>query len=222
VNGSFVLHVTQANGTTKSTLVPVNLGTTGTPTTLNSLAASLNGITGVSASVTGGALTIKSTNPQATISFSQDSSGVLSALGVNTFFTGTGAGNIAVNSSLTTNPALLAAAQNGEPGDNSGALAISQAESRSLTGLGGQSLKSSYQSLVNGIGNAVATANTNATATQTVQSTLTAQQQSLSGVSLNQETVNLLQQQQAFQAAAQVVQAVNSMYTTMLAAFGGA
>jgi len=221
VNGSFVLHVTQANGTSTSTLVPVNLGTNGVPATLNSVAASLNAIAGVTATINGGQLTIKSSNPSAKISFSQDSSGLLSALGINTFFSGNNASDIAVNSTLTTNPSLLAAAQNGEPGDNSGALAISQVESQSLTGLGGQSLQGSYQGLVNDIANSAATAKTNATATQTVQSTLQAQQQALSGVSINEETVNLMQQQQAFQAAARVVSVVSAMYTSLITAFGG-
>jgi flagellar hook-associated protein 1 FlgK len=218
-NGSFVIHVDQANGTSTSTLVPVNLGTTGTPATLNSLAASLNAIAGVTATVNSGQLTIKSTTSGATISFSQDSSGVLSSLGINTFFTGTGAGDIAVNSTVVNNTSLLAAAQNGEAGDNTNALAISQVESKSLSGLNGESLASSYQDLADQVGNSAAAATTNATATSTVQSTLQAQQQSLSGVSINEETVNLMQQQQAFQAAAQVVQTVNSMYTSLLDAF---
>jgi flagellar hook-associated protein 1 FlgK len=221
VNGSFVIHVTQADGTVKSTLVPVSLKGAAGDTTLNSLAASLNAINGVSATVNAGQLTIKSTTSPAKISFSQDSSGVLSSLGINTFFTGTNAGNIAVNSTLTGNPALLAAGQNGEPGDNSGALAISQVETQTLSGLNGQSIQSAYQSLVNQVANSAASAKTNASATSAVQSTLQAQQQSLSGVSINEETVNLMQQQQAFQAAARVVSVVSAMYTSLLTAFGG-
>jgi len=220
-NGSFVVHVAQADGTTKSTLVQVNLNGTGTQTTLNSLAASLNGIPGVAATINAGQLTIGSTNAAAQISFSQDSSGTLASLGINTFFTGSGAGDIGVNSTVVNQTSLLAAAQNGEPGDNSNAVAISQLESQPLTGLNGESLQSSYQGLVNQIGNGAAAAKTNATATQAVQQTLTAQQQALSGVSINEETVNLLQQQQAFQAAARVVSAVQAMYVSLLAAFGG-
>jgi flagellar hook-associated protein 1 len=220
-NGSFVLHVTQPDGTTISTLVPVTEKGTPGDTTLNSLVTSLNAINGVTATVAGGQLTIKSASPTATISFSQDSSGALAALGVNTFFTGTGAGDIAVNSTLTTDPNLLAAAQNGEPGDNSNATAISQIESQSLVGLNGQSLTSVYQDLATNVGNSAATAKTNASATQAVVDTLTAQQQSLSGVSINEETVNLMQQQQAFQAAARVVSTVQAMYATLINAMGG-
>ena len=221
-NGSFVVHVSQANGTTKSTLVQVNLNGTGAQTTLNSLAASLNGITGIGASIVAGQLKITSTTAPATISFSQDSSGTLASLGINTFFTGTGAGDIGVNSVLTNQPSLLATAQNGEPGDNANALAISKVEAQALPGLSGETLQSSYQNLVNQVSNTAATAKSNSTVAQAVQQTLSAQQQSLSGVSINEETVNLLQQQQAFQAAARVVSVVQSMYTSLLAAFGGA
>jgi flagellar hook-associated protein 1 FlgK len=220
-NGSFVVHVTQANGTSTSTLVQVSLKGTPGDTTLNSLAASLNAITGVSASVNAGQLTIKSTTAPATISFSQDSSGTLASLGINTFFSGTNAGNIAVNSTLTNNPSLLAAAQNGDPGDNSNALALSQLESQPLTGLSGASLQSSYQNLVNQVANSAASAKNEATATTAVQNTLSAQQQSLSGVSINEETINLLQQQQAFQAAARVVSTVQAMYASLINALGG-
>jgi flagellar hook-associated protein 1 FlgK len=218
-NGSFVVTVTQANGTASSTLVPVNLTGSANDTTLNSLAASLNGVTGITATVNAGQLTIKSTDPNAKISFSQDSSGTLADLGINTFFTGKDAGDIAVNSTVSSNTALLAAASNGQAGDNSAALAISQLESQPLTGLNGESLQSSYQDLVNEVGNSAASATANATATQNVQDTLTAQQQTVSGVSLNEEAVNLIQQQQAFQAAAQVVTTVNQMFNSMLAAF---
>lgn len=220
-NGSFVVHVTQSDGTSKSTLVQVNLKGTNADTTLNSLAATLSGINGVNATIANGQLTIKSTTATAKITFSQDSSGTLAALGINTFFSGTNAGNIAVNSTVAGNPAFLTAASNGEPGDNSNALAMSQLETKSLTGLNGATLQSSYQDLVNQVGNSAAAAATNAKATQSVVNTLTAQQQSLSGVSINEETVNLMQQQQAFQAAARVLSTVQAMYTSLINAMGG-
>jgi flagellar hook-associated protein 1 FlgK len=218
-NGSFVVTVTQADGTASSTLVPVNLTGSANDTTLNSLATSLNGIAGVSATINAGQLTIKSTGANAKISFSQDSSGTLADLGINTFFTGKDASDIAVNSTVSSQTSLLAAGSNGEPGDNTAALAISNLESASLPGLGGESLESSYQNLVNDVGNSAATATTNATAAKNVQDALSAQQQGVSGVSLNEEAVNLIQQQQAFQAAAQVVTTVNQMFASMLAAF---
>jgi len=191
--------------------VPVNL--TGSPgdTTLNSLAASLNGIQGVTASITGGKLTIASSSPDQTITFSQDSSGALAALGINTFFTGNNASNIGVNAALTADPSLVAAAQNGDPGDNQTALAIANLGSAPIAALGGQSLTTTYQGLVTQIGNDTAASTTNQQAAQTVQNTLQAQQASVSGVSVNQEMINMIQQQQGFAAASRLVVAVNTM-----------
>ena len=173
--GSFVVHVTQSNGATTSTLVQVNLKGNASDTTLNSLVASLNGVAGLTAStVDGGKLRVATTATAATVSFSQDTSGTLAALGVNTFFTGTDAADIAVAADLQSNPSLIAAAKNGSPGDNGTAVALGNLGSTAVAALGGDSLADYYQDVVNRVGTAAAAAQTNATATQTVQDTLTA------------------------------------------------
>ena len=217
-NGSFVVTVTNATtGLSTSTLVPVNL--TGSPgdTTLNSLAASLNAINGVKATITGGKLTVASTTTGSTISFSQDSSNTLAGLGINTFFTGSTASDIAVNQTVQNNPNLIAAAQNGDPGDNQTALAIAALNTQPLTSLGGSSLQDSYQSMIDDIAGQVSNATTNAQASQAVLDTLTSQQQSLSGVSLDEESINMLTQQRAYQGAAVFITTVNNMMTSLLA-----
>lgn len=215
-NGSFVVNVTdKTTGLETSTLVPVNLTGQPTDTTLNSLAASLSAISGVTATVSGGRLKIAASNPGQQITFSQDSSGVLAALGINNFFTGSNASNIAVNQVISGNPNLIAAAQDGTPGDNKTALAIAALGSQPQSTLQGQSLNATYQSMINGISVATASANTDTTASQSVQDTLQAQQQSESGVSLDEETVNLLQEQTAYQAAAKLIYVVDTMMQTM-------
>jgi flagellar hook-associated protein 1 FlgK len=217
-NGSFVVHVTDpTTGLQKSTLVQVNLTGQPTDTTLNSLAASLSGITGVTATVSGGRLTIAASNPNQQITFSQDSSGVLAALGINTFFTGKDASTIAVNPVLTNQPTLLAAAQNGDPADNQTALAIAALGSQPIAALQGQSLDATYQSMINGISVSAASAQSNAQATLTVQNTLQAQKSAVSGVSLDEETVNLMQQQTAYQGAAKLISVVDDMMQTLMA-----
>jgi flagellar hook-associated protein 1 FlgK len=220
-NGSFVVTVTDTTtGKTSSTLVPVNLNGGANQTTLNSLATSLGGIAGVNASVSNGKLTIAAAGSNEQISFSQDSSGALAALGINTFFTGDNAANIAVNSILSGDPNLVAAAQNGDSGDNSNAVALSKLGDASVATMNGQSLNQNYQGMVNDIGNASAAATTNTAATQTVMDTLTSQQSSLSGVSLNEEMVNMIQQQNGFQAASRVVTAIDTMMQQVIAMVG--
>lgn len=210
-NGSFVVTTTQkSTGATTSKLITV------TPTTtLNDIASQL-GDTNISASVLGGRLQIKSTSSDVTLGFSQDSSGALSALGINTFFSGSNASNIAVNSTLASNPSQLAVSGNGNPGDNSVAVAIAGLDTKSVGSLGNLTLRQSYDNLVTGIGVKTAAAKTLATSASTVLQTLSDQRESLSGVSLDEESVNLMQQQKAFEGAARVISTVNDMLDTLL------
>jgi flagellar hook-associated protein 1 FlgK len=216
--GSFVVHVTNTNtGLTTSTLVHVDENGTGTDTTLNSLTADLNGIANVSATDTNGTLAINSSGSDEQITFSDDTSGTLAALGINTFFAGNDSTNIAVNSTVQNNLSLVTAAQNGESADNQTALALSTLGDAAQTGLNGQSINQAYQGMVNDVATQTATATADATATAQVVTTLQNQRQSLSGVSLDEETVNLLQEQSAYQAAARVITTVNTMMTDLMA-----
>ncbi len=218
VNGSFVVHVVQpSTGLSTSTLIPVQLTGSPTDSSLDSIAAALNGISGVSATVNAGKLSISSTSSDAQITFSQDSSGVLASLGINTFFSGTDASNVAVNSAIAAQPDLIAAAKNGNVTDNTTALSIASLASQPLASLNGSSLDDTYQGIVNTIGNKTAAANTEIAASQAVQDTLQSQRDSLSGVSLDEEMVNLMKQQTAYQGAARLISTVNQMTQTLMA-----
>ena len=70
--------------------------------------------------------------------------------------------------------------------------------------------------MINGIAVSSATAKTNAEAASTVQDTLLAQRESLSGVSLDEEAVNLIKEQRAFQGAARIISAVDELMKTIL------
>jgi flagellar hook-associated protein 1 FlgK len=217
-NGSFVVHVKdKATGLVTSTLVQVDLdGLNNNDTTLNSLRASLAAVNGVNATVSAGRLTVAASSSAVELSFSQDSSGTLAALGMNSFYTGKDASDIAVNSVIQGNPNLLAAAKNGEKGDNQTARAIAALEDQSMTTLAGSSMKDAYQSMVNGVAVSVATAKNDAQAATAVKDTLESQREALSGVSLDEEAVNLMRQQRAFQGAARLITAVNEMMDTVL------
>ena len=93
---------------------------------------------------------------------------------------------------------------------------IADLESAPLTGLNGATLKDTYETMVNGIATSSAGAKTNLQATQVVVDTLSAQREALSGVSLDEEAVNLMKQQRAFQGAARLITAVNEMMDTVL------
>ena len=218
VNGSFVVHVTGTDGASVSTLIPVSLKGKPTDTTLDSLEASLNAVPGVAASIVNGSLKVSAVAAGTTISFSQDTSNTLAGLGINTFFTGSTAEDVAVNPTLTADSSKLAAAKNGASGDNGTALAIAALETTPAAGSGtAGTLQTQYQSLVTEVADTVDTAQNQATATTATQASLTAQQQSISGVSLDEEMVNMLQQQQAFQASSRVVATVETMIASLIA-----
>ncbi|MBN8626571.1 MAG: flagellar hook-associated protein FlgK, partial [Planctomycetes bacterium] len=92
VNGTFnVLVKNTQTGLTKTTQIKVDLnGLDDDDTTLNSLVAQLEAIDGVSASLdVRGRLVLTADAPNSQFAFGDDTSGVLAALGINTFFSGT-------------------------------------------------------------------------------------------------------------------------------------
>jgi flagellar hook-associated protein 1 len=217
VNGSFVVTTTNTKtGLASSTLVNVNLTGQPTDSTLNSLATTLGAIPNISATVQGGRLTLATTSSDLQISFSQDSSHVLAALGINNFFTGSTAANIGVNSNVVNDPTLLAAAKNGNPGDNQTALAIAGFAGSPQSGLGNQSWNDVYSATVQSIGNTAAQSKSDAASTLDVRNALQSQQQAISGVNIDEETVNMLAQQRSYQGAALFLSTVNQMMQSLL------
>ena len=113
-NGSFQIIATNTQtGVSTTNNIPVALLGSGHDTTLNSLAAEINGVSGLSAQVANGTLTISSTGANTQFAFGTDTSGTLAALGINTFFTGSQAGSIGVNSTLLQDPTKFAASTPG-------------------------------------------------------------------------------------------------------------
>lgn len=217
-NGSFVLHLRdKATGSSTSTLIKVDLdGLGGNDTTLDSLATDLNAIDGVSASISGGKLTITSDSGASELTFSQDSSGVLASLGVGGFFTGRDALDIKVSDTIKADPRLIAAARNGQPADNQTAIAIANLQNAPVNGLKGLSLKEAYQTQVNFLASKTESARQRTQSADAVVETLDAQRQAISGVSLDEEAMNLLRYQRAYQAAARVISVADELMQTLM------
>jgi flagellar hook-associated protein 1 len=220
-NGSFDLYMTDATtGQTTTQQINVNLSGQGTQTTLNSLAASISAAGGgtVTGSVNAaGNLVISSSDPNVTFSFGQDTSGTLAGLGINTFFTGSNAGDIGVNTTVQNDPGLLATGQGNVAGSNQNAQALALAGAASAAQLGGESVNDYYQNYIGNLASASSTVSNNSTAQTAVYNALYSQQQSLSGVSMDQETVNLMQYQRAFEGSANFITIVNQMMATVTA-----
>ena len=215
-NGSFMIHVThQATGQRVTHRVDVD----GDEQSLTDLVASVNAAVGpanMNASIDAERRLVLEADPGYAISFSDDSSGALAALGINTFFTGTGAGDIDVASGLQDAPARLAVGKDHVGGSNGTALDIAAMQDTRLTGLGELSLREYWQNAVNQLavrsGQAATAVDTNGL----VRESLDAQFQSISGVSVDEETISLLSYQRQFQAASRYISTIDQTLQELL------
>ena len=172
--------------------------------------------TGVTASVgADGRLTIDA--PEGSeLSFGEDTSGALASLGLNTFFQGTSAVDIAVNESLSGQPALLATGGDSIEGSNATALAMVQLREMGLESLAGRSLQEFWQAGVNDLAVRTDAANTRLQGASLVRESLDAQNASVSGVSLDEEAIDLLSYQRQFQAAARYLSVIDETLQSLL------
>ncbi|CAN5815702.1 flagellar hook-associated protein FlgK [soil metagenome] len=223
------IHITVRNtatGATETVALRVDLDgidnsfahSTADDTTPEALRASINGISNLSATFSPeGKLQINAASGyQFTID--SDTSGAVAAFGINTYFSGTSAQNIAVRDELIADPNGLAAGgtDKDNPTSNAAALAIAQLRSKPLDALGGVTLNDRWDQAVQGVAVKASAARTSSLATQTVRENLDAQRSSLAGVSLDEEAINLLNYQRQYQAAARYITAVDEMTQTLL------
>lgn len=217
-NGVMIVHVrNQASGQEITRQIEIDLdGIGGNDTTLQSLADDLGAVPGLTSVVTAdGRLQIVADNGSE-VWFSEDTSGALAALGVGAFFDGQDAATIEVRAEVQGNQNLIAAARSGAPGDgdNAARLALLMEASSSL--LGGKSIQQSHSDLYSAVAVATASAQTRFDAADAVYSSLLAQREAISGVSLDEEAINLTKFQTAFAGAARYVGVVQQMSDVIL------
>ncbi len=133
------------------------------------------------------------------------------------FFTGTGASDIAINSDIASNYNLIAAALDTEaaPGGNGNATAIANLQTTKT--MGSATFDDFYNALVGDVGSGVAQAQTNSEHHSAVSLQLSTYREEISGVSLDEEMVNLVQFQSAYNAAAKLVSTVDEMIESLVA-----
>jgi flagellar hook-associated protein 1 len=111
-------------------------------------------------------------------------------------------------------PNLVAASSDGSVGSNGNAQALANLQNQTI--VNGQTPFDYYSNLIFQIGNQVSQAQSEQTAVGLVQQQLTDQRDSISKVSLDEEAVNLIRYQSAYQASANVVNVVNQLLTTTI------
>ena len=113
-----------------------------------------------------------------------------------------------------TDPKLVAASSDGSVGSNGNVQALANLQDQSI--VNGQTPANYYSGLIFKIGTDVSQAQSEQTAVGLVQQQLQDQRGAISGVSLDEEAVNLIRFQSAYQASAHVVNVINALLTTTL------
>jgi len=224
-HGSFQMHVVQkSTGQVITTTINIDLDgvNPASDTTLTTLAADIDAAANITASVTSdGRLQIDADTSDFQISFSDDNSDTLAVLGINTFFTGRDAFDIQVNEVIAANPRLIAAAASGASGANAGnnnnALAIAALRDEALTELSGLSLSQHWSRHVEDFAVRQAQARQQLQADIVIREGLATQQQSISGVNADEESIDLIQYQRAYQASARLLSVIDEMLETLIA-----
>ena len=165
-NGSFqVLVRNKKTGLTNTTNIQIDLNGLGHETTLEDLNNALNNVDGIQSQIlTGGKLKIDSTSTDNEIAFANDTSGVLAALGLNVFFTGTSASDIGVSAAVANDPAKFAASQGGIGADTDNAQIMADFVNQPIDSHNGESIGVVYDNMVAGVAQGSAVAQTNADA----------------------------------------------------------
>jgi flagellar hook-associated protein 1 FlgK len=217
VTGSFRVLVHDGTGAVASS---VTVNVTAGVTTLDDVRAALDADPYLSATISAGTLTI-GTAAGSTFSFGGDSSDTLMALGLNTFFTGSSAGTIAVNPLVSGDLTKLAAAQADagglvHAGDGANALALARLRT-DLTMTGDTlSFGDFYGGVVGRVGSASRDAQQAVDRGKAAVELTQGLQQQAEGVSTDDQLIYLTQSQQAYAAMARYVTVIQDALDALL------
>lgn len=218
-NGSFNIIVTNTNsGTSTTTNIPVSLLGAGHDTSLNSLAAEINKVSGLKATVANGKLNISAVGANTQFAFSDDTSGTLAALGINTFFTGSQASDIGVNDTVLQDPTKFAASSEGIGTDTSNAQTLAGFLTYSFTPPSGSAttIQNVYNTMTANVTQASANATAASTAADTLQSSLSGQNASVSGVNIDDQVIDMMNYQEAYQASAKFISTLSDLLNMLV------
>ncbi len=217
-HGSFELKVTnQRTGITQVETIRIDLdGIGGDDTSLEDLRAAIDSSANVTATITTTGELKLDAGPDFELRFGNDSSGVLAALGINTFFTGSDSSDIGINSLIKENQNLLATGQGNGPSDNRNVLLLATVLEQPVSQLNGSTIEDFYQTVVSGIAQGTAAAKAKAAGLEQFRQSLLSQREQFSGVSLDEEAVRLIEFQQAYAASARVIRSVDELFDILV------
>ncbi len=161
-------------------------------------------------------VTITSKSSDYGFAFGEDTSGVLAALGLNTFFTGFNSTDMGINQELVDNPALIGGATSFEAGDNDGVVSLLDVRDEESKNMGDMTLEDYYLAITGRLASESNSAANMKALSCDIQNRMFNQRESLSGVNEDEEVSKLITYQRAFQAAAKFISTVDQIYETLI------
>ncbi|HJW87709.1 MAG TPA: flagellar hook-associated protein FlgK [Candidatus Brocadiaceae bacterium] len=147
-----------------------------------------------------------------------DTTDILSALGINTFFSGSDASDIAVNDTISNDVSLIAAST-GEVGNNTNALRIAQLQD-STSAVSSTTFADYMHQTTSGLGEEARNAYKLEENYTVMQKSLENRRDEVSGVNMDEEMVNLVRFQQAYDASAKYISMVNELVNRLINSVG--
>ncbi len=228
-NESFTIHVYDQDGKVEATeSIAID-----DETTFEQLITDIDAVANLTADSSDGKLELEADSDYS-FAFSEDSSGVLAALGINTFFNGIDAQNMGMNETLNSHKEFIAAGQVDEDGeiavgDNTNALAVAALRDHKVAmerftyddpHNAASSPKDTFQGyyayLIGSVGIKSESVRREQEYAEGIVNQLTEKRNNLSAVSLDEELTNLIKHQHAYSAAAKLVSTADEMLQTLL------
>lgn len=215
VSGSFDIWVYQAGTMAKTT---INVAPNDS---LDDVAAAINGVTGLNASVTSlGALSIHA-DEGVEFGFANDTSNALAALGVNSYFEGDTATSIKVNDIVANDVQKICAGVLDEDGShsegsNTCALDIADLKDADTMSDNSETFNESLIAWAASLGTVIDHSEDNYTFAEETMTQLNNLRDSVSGVNTDEEMVKMIQYQRSYQMAAQMIKVSDELLQTLL------
>jgi flagellar hook-associated protein 1 len=130
--------------------------------------------------------------------------------------TGLGASSIGIAAPIRDSVDAIAAGTTGSPGDGAVALQLARLRTTGVASAGGQTLGALYDGVVTAVAVLARAARPGSASQDTLVANVEAQRSSVSGVSVDEEMISLIQGQQAFAAASKIVTAADEMMQSIL------
>jgi flagellar hook-associated protein FlgK len=145
-----------------------------------------------------------------------DTSGVLTAVGINTFFSGSSAINIAVCSDIAATPGRVASALGADMTDNVNALRMAGLRDQTITSLNSMTPGEFYRQMVTDIGQQLFVKHARKDNIESMVHNLGNQQSEISGVNINDEAAQMLVFEQMFRGMSKYLSTVQSLLLSLM------